>query len=75
MALKITRCPTCDSTRIRRVRKSVRRTWRERAYVVPNLEFEECRECGERLFAMRKIETYSPAFAKQRAADKKATAR
>ena len=78
MALKITRCPTCDSTRIRRVRKSVRRTWKERAYVVPNLEFEECPECGERLFdreAMRKIETYSPAFAKQRAADKKAAAR
>ena len=46
MALKITRCPTCDSKRIRRVRKSVRRTWKERAYVVPNLEFEECPECG-----------------------------
>ena len=47
MALKITRCPTCDGTRMRRVRKTVRRTWKEQAYVVPNLEFEECPDCGE----------------------------
>jgi YgiT-type zinc finger domain-containing protein len=60
------------------VRKSVRRTWKDRAYVVPDLEFEECPECGERLFdhaAMRKIETYSPAYAKGRAVEKKAAAR
>jgi hypothetical protein len=33
--------------------------------VVPNLEFEECPDCGERLFdhaAMQKIEAYSPAY-------------
>jgi YgiT-type zinc finger domain-containing protein len=78
MALKITRCPTCESTRIRRVRKSLRRTWKDQAYVVPNVEFEECPDCGERLFlhdAMRKIETYSPAYTKQHATEKKAVAR
>ena len=78
MTLKITRCPTCDSARIRRVRKSLRRTWRGTAYVVPNLEFEECPDCGERLFdheAMRKIEAHSPAYAKRRAAEKAAATR
>ena len=78
MTLKITRCPTCDSPRIRRVRKSLRRTWKGQAYVVPNLEFEECLDCGERLFdheAMRKIETHSPAYAKRRVTDKRAASR
>jgi hypothetical protein len=39
---------------------------------------EECPDCGERLFdhdAMRKIETYSPAYTKQRVTEKKAVAR
>jgi YgiT-type zinc finger domain-containing protein len=75
MTLKITRCPTCDSPRIERVRKSLRRTWKGQAYVVPNLEFEECPDCGERLFdhaAMQKIEAHSPAYAKRRPAEKKA---
>ena len=78
MALNITRCPTCDSARIRRVRKSLRRTCKSQAYVVPNLEFEKCPDCSERLFdheAMRKIEAHSPAYAKRRAADKAAATR
>jgi YgiT-type zinc finger domain-containing protein len=77
MTLKITRCPTCESPRIKRVRKNLRRTWKGQAYVVPNLEFEECPDCGERLFdhpAMQKIEAHSPAYAKRRTADKKTAA-
>jgi hypothetical protein len=42
MELKITRCPTCHSRRIKRVKKNLRRTFKGQAYVVPNLEFEEC---------------------------------
>jgi len=77
MTLKITRCPTCESPRIKRVRKNLRRTWKGQAYVVPNLEFEECPDCGERPFdhtAMQKIEAHSPAYAKRRAAEKKTAA-
>ncbi len=40
-------------------------------YVVPDLEFHECPACGEQLYgpeAMRKIQAYSPAYAKRRAA-------
>ena len=77
MELKITRCPTCHSRRIKRVRKTLRRTWKGQAYVVPNVEFEECPDCGERLFdhtAMQKIEAHSPAYAKRRAGEKKTAA-
>jgi len=68
MELQITRCPTCESPRMRRVRKNLRRTFRGQSYVVPNLDFEECPDCGERLFdrdAMRKIEAHSPAYRKR----------
>jgi YgiT-type zinc finger domain-containing protein len=78
MNLAIAECPTCGSTRIRRVRRNWRDTFQGETYVVPNLEFEECPDCGERLYdrdAMRKIEAHSPAYAKRRAAEKKAAAR
>lgn len=67
MEIKITECPTCGSKRIKGVRRNWRDTYKGKPYVVPNLEFEECPECGERLFdrdAMRKIEAHSPAYAK-----------
>ena len=34
-------------------------------YIVPNLEFHECPDCGEKIYdpeAMRKIEAVSPGF-------------
>ena len=71
MKLRITRCPTCDSPRIHRVRKTVRRTFKGQTYVVPRLDFEECPDCGERLYdrdAMRKIEAHSPAYPKPKTA-------
>jgi YgiT-type zinc finger domain-containing protein len=68
---KIKSCPTCGSTKIRRVRKTVRRTHGGRTYVVPDLLFWECPACGERVYArsaMREIEASSPAYAKARRA-------
>jgi YgiT-type zinc finger domain-containing protein len=59
-------CPTCGSTRIRRVRKTITRTFKGKTYRVPSVEFHECPSCGERLFspeAVRKIQARSPAFA------------
>ena len=63
----ITRCPTCDSSKITKVR----RIWTSRfdglKYSVLRLEFHECPGCGEKVYdreAMRKIEMSSPAFAK-----------
>ncbi len=64
--LSITRCPTCGSGRIRKVRRDVRRETRGQKYVVRGLEFHECPDCREKVFdrrAMRRIQAASPAYA------------
>lgn len=52
----------------------MRRNWVDefqgQTYVVPDLEYHECPDCGERVYdpqAMRKIEAHSPAYVKTRA--------
>jgi YgiT-type zinc finger domain-containing protein len=67
----ITSCPTCGSPKIRRVRKTIKRTHAGRTYVVPDLAFWECPACGERVYdrtALRQIEAHSPAYQKPRRA-------
>ncbi|MGZ8847992.1 MAG: YgiT-type zinc finger protein [Pyrinomonadaceae bacterium] len=62
---RITACPTCGSKKIRRLRRDLLREYDGVSYVVPDLEYYECPECGERVYnreAMRKIENHSPAF-------------
>jgi YgiT-type zinc finger domain-containing protein len=66
---KLTFCPTCGSKKIKRVRRNLVRNFRGQAYTVPDLEFHECPDCGERVYdaqAMRKIAAHSPAYAKKR---------
>ena len=73
--LYITECPTCGSKRIKWVRRNWTDSFKDKLYVVPNLEFYECPDCGERIYdrdAMRKIEAHSPAYAKLRAQKKSA---
>jgi YgiT-type zinc finger domain-containing protein len=63
--MKITKCPSCGSGRIRRVRSTWTGQFQGKDYVVEDLEFHECPACGERVYdreAMRKIEARSPAF-------------
>jgi len=48
--IRITRCPTCGSTKIRRVTRDVSRTFRGHPYIARKVAFEECPNCGERLF-------------------------
>ena len=65
--LTITRCPTCGSGKIKRVRRDVKREARGKKYVVRGLRFYECPACGERVYdrhAMRRIEAASPAYNK-----------
>jgi len=65
--MTITHCPTCGSREIRKVRRDFAGDFRGCPYTVPDLEFFECPACGEKVFdreAMRRIEAYSPAFAK-----------
>jgi YgiT-type zinc finger domain-containing protein len=67
--IKITICPTCGSNKIKKVRRNWTDEFQGQTYTVPNLEFYECPDCGEEVYdphAMRKIEAYSPAYAKTR---------
>ena len=64
---KITKCPSCGSVKIKRVRRKWSGECRGRSYTVENLEFYECPDCNEQVYdpeAMRAIEANSPAFAK-----------
>lgn len=67
--ITITTCPTCGSDKIRKVKRNWKGSFQGENYVVPALEFHECPNCGEEAYgpeAMRKIEAYSPAYAKLR---------
>jgi YgiT-type zinc finger domain-containing protein len=63
MMIDLKTCPTCGSRRIRRVCRTVRRTYRGKPYTVPRLTFHECPDCGEQVYspeAMDKIEAHRP---------------
>jgi len=65
--IKITKCPSCGSEEIKKVRRNWTGECHGCTYSVENLEFYECPECHERIYdpeAMRAIEANSPAFAK-----------
>ena len=65
MNLTITHCPNCGSDQIEKICRDWTGDFQGHSYVVPELAFYECPVCGERVFdraAMRKIQTYSPAF-------------
>ena len=63
--LKIKTCPSCGRGEIKKVRRNWTAIYKGKAYTVPDLQYYECAECGERIYdrdAMREIEAYSPAF-------------
>jgi YgiT-type zinc finger domain-containing protein len=63
--LNITTCPSCGSKRIKRVRRDATRNFKGKEYTVPNLEYYECPDCGEKVYdreAMRQIQAHSPAL-------------
>ena len=65
--IKITTCPSCSSKKIKKVRRNWTGQLAGKSYTVPNLEYYECPDCGERVYdpeAMRRIQEYSPAFGK-----------
>lgn len=65
---KLTTCPSCGSDKIKRVKRNWKGEFQGKRYTVPGLEYHECPSCGEKVYdreAMRKIESHSPAFAKE----------
>ena len=64
---KITKCPSCGSLKIKKVRRKWSGEYKGQRYTVENLEFYECPDCKVRVYeaeAMRAIEASSPAFEK-----------
>jgi YgiT-type zinc finger domain-containing protein len=63
----ITKCPSCGSGKIKRVRRTWSGEYKGQSYTVANLEFYECPDCKEQVYdppAMRTIVANSPAYAK-----------
>jgi len=63
--LKITRCPSCGSGKIKKVCRNWTGSIKGKKYLVPNLQYYECPNCDEKIYnreAIRKIEAHSPAF-------------
>ncbi len=59
-------CPTCGESRMERVKQSVQTRVGRRKVTVPDVEFELCPECGERLYdiaALRQIRAARDATA------------
>jgi YgiT-type zinc finger domain-containing protein len=68
--LNISKCPTCGSGKIKKVRRKWTGKFQGQTYSVPKLEFQQCPACDEKVYgreAMRKIEAHSPAHIKTRA--------
>jgi YgiT-type zinc finger domain-containing protein len=75
MTGSITVCPSCGSHALKKFRRNWTGKTKEQTYVVPNLEYYVCPQCGETIYdreAMRKIEAHSPAFTKRRSERKSA---
>jgi YgiT-type zinc finger domain-containing protein len=67
--VSITICPSCGSKRIKRVRRNWTGRFQNETFAVPDLEYYECPDCGEKVYepeAMRRIEEYSPTYRKTR---------
>ena len=66
--IQIRVCPSCGGDKIKRVQQDWTGKFQSQSYTVPLLEFYECPACGEKIYdreAMQKIESYSPAFARE----------
>ena len=73
--MKIASCPNCGSREIKKVRRNLTGKFHGETYLVPTLDYYECPNCGEKVYdrqAMKKIESYSPAFSKKPVARKTA---
>ena len=62
--LEIKICPVCGG-KVQKITEDWVGEYMGKKYVVPDLEYYICEECGERIYpreAIRKIEAYSPAY-------------
>ena len=65
----IEKCPSCGSYKIRKLRRNWVGKHNGLDYVVPDLQYYECPDCGERVYdrdAMRRIEEIGRASCRER---------
>ena len=70
--VKISKCPSCGSHRMRRATQDWAGEFKGRRYTVPNVPFDECPDCGEKVFdrdAVRKIQSHRPTASTARLAE------
>ncbi len=61
---EITVCPVCAG-KVRKIKEDWVSEFKGEKYVVPDLEYYICDECGEPVYpheALKKIEAFSPAY-------------
>ena len=66
--MEITRCPSCGSGSIRKVRGTLSRNFEGETYRVSGVSYCHCPDCGEHVYdrdAVRKIQAASPAFRRE----------
>ena len=76
--ITLNQCPNCGSKRFKKVCKDLHEEYKGQPYTVRALEFQECLDCGERMYgpeAMERIQAVSPAYAKRREKEAKSQAR
>lgn len=49
LMITITKCPTCGSDKIKKVRRKWIGKFQGQTYSVPKLKFYECQVCGEKV--------------------------
>jgi len=65
MSIDITQCPSCGSSKIKKVRGPVSHVFEGETYTVPGVTYYVCPNCGERVYdgeAVAKMQAASPAF-------------
>jgi YgiT-type zinc finger domain-containing protein len=63
--MDIIHCPSCGSSKIKKVRGPVSHEFEGDTYTVPGITYHACPECGERVYdgqALNKMQAASPAF-------------
>ena len=63
--MNISQCPSCGSSKIKKIRGSVSHEFEGETYTVPGVTYHVCPECGERVYdaeAVDKMQAASPAF-------------
>ena len=61
MIEKITRCPSCGSAKIKKIRGKWSGQYRGRPYSVRSLEYHECSNCGEKVYGPQAMRASEPA--------------